>query len=79
MRKIETSPAEMMWVIRAIYIWLEHSLSDRTIEISSLNHLNTVRVLSTKIWGSHDVVGCKWLVAAVQEYMECTVHRERSS
>lgn len=49
MRKIETAPAEMIWVIRAISIWPKHNLSDRTIEIPSPNHLNTVRVLSAKI------------------------------
>ena len=43
MRKIETAPAKMMRVIREICIWLKHNQSDRTIEIPSPRHLNTVK------------------------------------
>lgn len=38
MRKIETAPAKMMWVIRAIYIWLKYNQSDRAVEIPSPKH-----------------------------------------
>lgn len=79
MRKIESAPAKMMWVIREIYIWQKHSKSDRVVEIPYPKHLNTVRVFSTDIWGSYKAVGCKWIVAAAQEYMEGQVHTQREA
>ena len=50
MRKVETAPAKVMLVIRAISIRLKHNQSDRAVEIPSPKHLNA-RVFSIEIWG----------------------------
>lgn len=41
MRRIETAPAKTVWVIGAIYIWLKHNRSDKTVEVPSPKHLKT--------------------------------------
>lgn len=55
-RKVETAPAKVMWVIRAISIRLKHNQSDRAVEIPSPEHLNAIEYSLSKFGGSRDVL-----------------------